>query len=107
MKIKNLFFAIGLAFAAGSASLAFLPSSISNKPVVEAKAEATPSNTTIYVEVCDAWLEANAVAKLYVTPAGSSWVSATKLKDNLYSFNVPAGVTSFYIYRMNPDHPSD
>lgn len=113
MNIKRLFLFIGLSLATCASSLFCLNNSFFAKPAVEAKADASPANTTIYVEVCDGWTAYNAVAKLYVTPASSSWISATTIKTAtadqhaLYSFNLPAGVTSFFIYRMNPDKPSE
>ena len=113
MIIKRFLLAIGLVCAAGASSLFCMANSPSSNSAIEAKAEATPSTTTIYVEVCDTWHEANAVPRLYVSPAASSWVKpASTIKaynpatsqHALYSFNVPAGVTSFFIYRMNPDN---
>lgn len=115
MKFKRLFLCVGLAFVAGGSAL-FCANSVASKSAVEVKADSTVANTTIYLEVCDNWLDYNAVPRLYVSPAASSWLAPNatiKQKDTtigqhaLYSFNLPAGVTSFFIYRMDPDHPND
>ena len=112
MNFKRLFLAIGLTVATGGAALFCLNNGPASKPVVEAKAEASPANTTIYLEVCSSWMQAGAVPRLYVSPSASSWVkpsatikNATETQNALYSFNLPTGTTSFFIYRMNPDNP--
>ena len=111
MNLKRTFLVIGLALVTGGSCLVGLNNNLSSKPVVEAKAEATPEQTTIYVEVCESWHEFSAAIRLQVTPAESSWIKPTTIKTHtaehnaLYSFSVPAGVTSFFIDRMNPDNP--
>ena len=110
MKFRHIFLTLGLAIVTGGATLLSLNHAPISKPVAETKADTTPANTTIYVEVCSAWHEYNAAARLYAPSAASSWIKPTTIKSHteehnaLYSFNVPAGVSSFYLYRMNPDN---
>ncbi len=113
MNIKRIVLALGLALASGAAGFIGFTNISSKEPAVEAKADTVASSTTIYVEVCDAWVSDGAVPRLYVSPATSSWVKPSTIKTAnsetgqhaLYSFTVPAGVTEFNIMRMNPSDP--
>ena len=82
MNFKRLFLAIGLTVATGGAALFCLNNGPASKPVVEAKAEASPANTTIYLEVCSSWMQAGAVPRLYVSPSASSWVKPSATIKN-------------------------
>lgn len=112
MKIKKILLTIGLVLAGGVSALVGL-NHVSSEPIAEAKADTTTSSTAIYVEVCDEWLQFNAVARLYAVQGSTNWIKPTTLKNAdanqhaLYLFNVPAGVSSFYLYRMNPDNPDN
>ncbi len=110
MKIKHVIMSLGLVLVTGAAGLFCLSNKTSSEPMIEAKADTTTENTTIYVEVCSAWHEFDAAARIYAPSLAASFIKPNTIKtatadhNALYSFTVPAGVSSFYIYRMDKDN---
>ena len=110
MRIKHVIMSLGLVLVTGAAGLFCLSNNASSESMIEAKADTTTENTTIYVEVCSAWHEFDAAARIYASSAASPFIksntikTATEGRNALYSFTVPAGISSFRICRMNKDN---
>lgn len=103
MKIKNLFFTLGLTLAVGVG----VGVGLKTNDIKEVKAEAAASNVIQYFDASKKadWKDEGAVTKVWVSGSatlGDKGVETTNIDGFLYSFTLPATYSTYTIARLNP-----